>query len=83
MSLIKIDIFQNLQILNVNLDVVEPLPLACLPAVSDSWFGERASEASGISYIKNKKNNFIIWRIRVVNAIKSCKQQQLEETYAH
>ena len=69
--------------LNVNLDVVEPLPLACLPAVSDSWFGERASEASGISYIKNKKNNFIIWRIRVVNAIKSCKQQQLEETYAH
>ena len=58
MSLIKIDIFQNLQILNVNLDVVEPLPLACLPAVSDSWFGERASEASGISYIKNKKKQF-------------------------
>ena len=62
---------------------MEPLPLACLPAVSDSWFGERASEASGISFIKNKKNNFIICRIRVLNAIKSCKQQQLEETYAH
>ena len=35
---------------------MEPLPLACLSAVSDSWFWERATEASGISYI-------IWWRI--------------------
>ena len=40
--------------LDIDLDVVEPLPLACLPAVSDSWFGERASEASGISYIRKQ-----------------------------